>query len=155
MANSINVTQNKWARITQLKGRSSCLRRSRCCCSLCRGRPALSLVRGPSRWWISVWLPPHRALVRPVFAQNLCSSAKGRWGKQTGTLVWLRWSTLLCPLRPRSLHLQAPVLLTLSVTPRTTWCPSCQGSFGTGCTPSFCGFSLCSQLLAESCSWVL
>lgn len=161
MANSINVTQNKWARITQLKGRSSCLCRSRYCCSLPRALPALSLVRGPSRWQISVWLPLRRALVLAGVAQNRCSTAKGRW-KQTGSFVWLKWSTLLCPLCPCSLHLQASVLLTLNVTPRTTQC-HCWGSFGTGYSLLPWVFSLLTApgrgsgwvLLMAASSWVL
>lgn len=120
MANSINVTQNKWACITQLKGRSGCLCRSHCCCSLRCALPALSLVRGHSCWRISVWMPLHQALVQAVAAQNGCSTAKGKMGKKTGSFVWFRWSTLLCSLCPHSLRLQAPVLLTLSVMPRTT-----------------------------------
>lgn len=77
MANSINVTQNKWSCITQLKGTSGCLCQSHCSCSLCCACSALFLVRGPRPWQIPVWLPLHRAFVWTAAVLNCCS--KGRW----------------------------------------------------------------------------
>lgn len=161
MANSINVTQNKWSCITQLKGTSGCLCRSRCCCSLYCACPALSLVRDPSHWQIPVWLPLHQALVQAAAVRNCCS--RGRWGKQTESFMWLRKWTLLCFLCPCSLCMQAPVLLTLTVVPRTVWCfLTARGAFEES-TASFHGFSLHSEfpgafgwvLLMAASSWVL
>lgn len=80
MANSINVIQNKWSCITQLKGTSGCLCRSCCYCSLCCACSPLSLVRGPSNWQIPGWLPLHQTLVWAAAVQSCCF--KGRWGKQ-------------------------------------------------------------------------
>lgn len=153
MVNSINVTQNKWTCITQLKGRSCCLCISRCC-SLPSVLPAPSLVRGFSRRRISVWLHLHQALAWAAATQNHCFTAKGVQGKQTGSFVSFRWSTLLCVPACFVCRLQCHWPLA-----------SCWGQPGDltargaleQSTPSFHGFTLCSQLLgedlAESCSW--
>ena len=57
---------------------------------------------------------------------------QGQMGKANRELCMAQVVHLALFLCPCSLRLQAPVLLTLSVMPRTTWCPYCQGSFGTG-----------------------
>lgn len=151
MANSINVTQNKWARITQLKGRSGCLCRS--CCCLCCALPALSLVRGPSRSQIAVYTKLLCAQQLPrATAPLLRADRKTKQGASHGSgsppySVPCVAACSVCKLQcywALVSHQGHPGVLIAG------------GSFGTGFS-SFHVFFLCLEVLREdlpeSCSW--
>lgn len=143
MVNSINVTQNKWACITQLEGRNShCMGPAAMTAStvphLCHsvGMSLLVLVEfsiaAPAQGLCRCQLPKTRA---PVLNAE---------GKQAGSFVWVRQSSLLCHLCSCMLCFQAPELLILNATPMTSWCLYSQGALKQGAPscPAWGGFFL-------------